>query len=51
MTDNAEECEVCGDPIPNEYGKHDPKAPVYADDYVYHLGCEDEVYEEVYAEV
>lgn len=44
-------CEVCDEPIPEDYGKHDPKAPVYADGYVYHLGCEGDVFDEVYAEV
>lgn len=50
MTDN---CRVCGDPIPDEYGKHDPKAPVYGPEQgqVHHLGCEEDLFEEVYAEV
>ena len=52
MPDESD-CSVCGDPIPEEYGKHDPKAPVYDDDAgeVYHLGCESEVFEEVYCEL
>lgn len=45
-----EDCFVCGDPIPDEYGKWDDDAPVYADDGVYHKGCEDEVFEEVICE-
>lgn len=44
-------CAVCGEPIPEDYGKWDTTAPVYADDFVYHMGCEAEVFEEVYAEV
>ena len=48
MTDT---CVVCGDPIPDEYDKFDDEAPVYADNYVYHLGCEDAIFEEVFAEV
>lgn len=48
---SEEECVVCGEGFPEDYGKFDPKAPVYADDYVYHLECEDEVFDEVYAEV
>lgn len=47
----SENCIVCGDPIPNEYDKYDDKAPVYADNYVYHLGCESGVFDEVYAEI
>lgn len=46
-------CDVCGDPIPEEYDKFDPAAPVYgpgADD-VCHLNCEDARFEEVYCEV
>lgn len=44
-------CVVCEDPIPEEYGKYDPKAPVYADGYVYHLGCEDGVFDEIHQEI
>jgi len=47
----SNDCEVCGDPIPDEYDKWDSDAPVYADDYVYHKGCEDGVIDEVYCEV
>jgi len=49
--DTHEDCVVCGEPIPDEYGKHDEMAPVYADGYVYHLGCEDGVFDEVLFEV
>lgn len=45
---SEETCFVCGEPIPDEYSKFDPKAPVYTDDGVYHLDCEDEVFEEVF---
>lgn len=41
-------CEAeCGEFVDTEanFDKHDPKAPVYADTYVYHLGCEDEIFE------
>lgn len=40
MTDR---CEVCGFHVDTEtdFDKFDPRAPVIADDYVYHLGCED----------
>ena len=38
-------CIVCGREIPDEYGKWDDDAPVYADDYVVHKGCEDEMFE------
>jgi hypothetical protein len=44
MTSNTETCEVCGGGFPDEYGKFSPRAPVYADEYVYHLGCEDRVF-------
>lgn len=47
-----EVCIVCGDPIPDDVdGKWDPMAPVYADDFVYHLGCEDGVFDSVCNEV
>lgn len=41
---SIEECEVCDRPVDTEtnFSKHDPRAPVYADNYVYHLGCEEE---------
>lgn len=42
---DTDTCFVCDDEIPYEYSKWDPKAPVYADDYVYHKGCEDEIFE------
>lgn len=46
--DGREPCEAdCGEPVDTEtnFDKHDPRAPVYADDYVFHLGCEDELFE------
>jgi len=49
MTD--ETCKVCGEAFPDEYGKFDPRAPVFADEFVYHRECEVEVIEKVYAEV
>lgn len=50
MTDK---CRVCGEPIPDEYGKFDPKAPVYGPEAgdVHHLGCEDDLFDEVYSSV
>lgn len=48
MTDDI--CTVCGEPFPEDYRKYDPKAPVYADNYAYHLGCESEVFESVNTE-
>jgi len=47
----SETCAVCDGAIPDKYGKHDVNAPVYTDEYVYHLGCEGAVFEEVYAEI
>lgn len=49
----TETCAVCGEPLDHDAdrGKHDEKAIVYADDYAYHLGCEDEIFEDVHAEV
>jgi hypothetical protein len=44
-------CVVCGNTFPDDHDKFDPHAPVYADDYVYHLACEDEVFDEVHSEV
>ena len=48
-----ENCGGCGEPLDHdaEREQYDEKAIVYADDYAYHLGCEDQVFEEVYAEV
>jgi hypothetical protein len=43
----SDECAVWGESIPDKYGKFDPNAPVYADDYVYHKGCEGEVFDGV----
>lgn len=42
----TEHCEECGRPVDTEtnFSKHDPRAPVYADDYVFHLGCEDGIF-------
>lgn len=52
MTDDAGlTCAVCGDGFPDDYGKHDPNAPVHMDDGAYHLGCEGEIFYEVFAEV
>lgn len=50
---DAETCRVCGGETPDEYDKHDEKAPVYGPEagQVHHLGCEDALFEEVYAEV
>lgn len=50
---STDTCDVCGDPIPEEYDKHDPEAPVYGPEAgdVHHLGCEDGVFDEVFAEV
>jgi hypothetical protein len=48
---SEETCKVCDETFPDEYDKFDPRAPVYADDYVYHLECEGDIYDEVYAEV
>lgn len=45
----TETCSVCDEAIPDDYGKFDPRAPVYADEFVYHLGCEEDVFTEVYA--
>jgi len=45
------DCAVCGDPINPDAGKFDDSVGVYADDYAYHLGCEDGVFDEVYCEV
>lgn len=47
------ECEVCGEPVDTEtdFDKYDPEAPVYGDDYVYHLKCEDGIMEEVRFEI
>lgn len=52
MSDN-ETCDVCGENIPDEYDKWDEKAPVYGPETqdVHHLGCQDDVFEEVYEEV
>lgn len=47
----SESCAACGGPIPDDYGKWDPKAPVYADEFVVHLECEQDVFETIYAEV
>ena len=50
---DTDTCRVCGDPIPDDYGKFDDAAPVYgpgAGD-VHHLGCEDALFEEVYCSV
>jgi len=46
-------CDICGDPIPEEYSKFDPEAPVYGPEKgdVCHLKCEDERYDEVYCEI
>ena len=44
-------CDVCDGTIPDEYTKWDPQAPVYTDDGVYHLGCEDDVFAEVFSSV
>jgi hypothetical protein len=38
-------CKVCNGEIPEQYSKWDDKAPVYADGYVYHKGCENELFE------
>lgn len=42
---DGEQCVVCDEPIPESYRKHDDNAPVYADEYVVHLGCQDELFE------
>jgi len=44
-------CFVCGEPIPDEYGKFDDNAPVYTDNGQYHRRCEDAVFAEVYTEL
>jgi len=49
MSDST--CIVCGDPFPDEYEQYDRDAPVYADDYAYHRGCEGGIFAEVYASV
>ena len=53
MTDSTDTCDECGHPIPDEYDKHDPKAPVYGPGRgeVRHHDCSDELFEEVYCEV
>lgn len=49
MTDAT--CKVCGEEFPDDYGKFDSRAPVFADEFVYHRECEAEVIKQVYAEV
>jgi len=46
-------CDVCGGPIPEDYSKFDPKAPVYGPDVgdVHHLDCDNAVFDEVYCEL
>jgi hypothetical protein len=45
-------CSVCGEPFRAETDKHDPESPVFEDEgTVYHLSCEDAVFEEVHCEV
>lgn len=49
--EDKETCKVCDDPFPEEYEKFDDDAPVYADDFVVHLGCVDDLFEDVTAEI
>lgn len=51
QNDEPAECIVCGDPVDPEADKYDDEKPVYSDDGPYHRDCEEEVFEEVYAEV
>lgn len=46
-------CYVCGEPVEPDADKYDPKKPVYDEDMggVYHLGCEDGVFDEVHCSV
>lgn len=48
MSENAS-CEVCGEELAPDVdrNKYDPESVVYADEYAYHLGCEDELFDEV----
>lgn len=50
---DTDTCCVCGDPIPDDYDKFDDDAPVYGPErgQVHHLGCEDELFKEVYCSV
>jgi hypothetical protein len=44
-------CFICGEPVDSDAAKHDDTRPVYTDGGAYHLGCESDVFDEVYAEV
>jgi hypothetical protein len=48
-----ETCDVCGGDIPDDYDKFDDEAPVYGPEAgdVHHLGCQDELFENVCCEV
>jgi len=47
MTD----CIICGRKVATDAAKFADTRPVYTDTGAYHLGCESEVFDEVYAEV
>ena len=51
QNDEPAECIVCGDPVDPDADKFDDVKSVYTDDGPYHLGCEEDVFEEFYAEV
>lgn len=46
-------CRVCGEGFPDQYTKHNSRAPVYGPEpgQAHHKECEEELFEEVYCEV